>query len=147
MLRCAGEPPPLSPASERTLIAAIPALRVELLTALPLAAVPNGLRAFCLWLRSLAELREREWCGEDILSLLSHVTPLVRLLAFAEQPLPPLRRDAPAPLLKELWPELCDKAGQPLGTTLLALLRPMERGALSFMMQLGWVWPLVVAAP
>lgn len=144
MLRCAGPPPPLSARSERTFIAAIPALRVELSTTLPLAAVPNGLRAAALWLRSLAELKRRELCGEDLLSLLGHATPLLRLMALAEQPLPTLRPEAPTPLLEELWPELCDKAGAPLGTTLLALLRPMERGALGFMMQLGRLWPFVV---
>ncbi len=147
MLRCAGPPPPLSPASERTLIAAIPAVRIELLTALPLAAVPNALRAFALWLRSLDELQRGELCGEDILSLLERVKPLLRLLALAERPLPALRPEPPNAVLAEVWPELCDKAGEPLGTTLLALLRPMERGALSFMMQLGRMWPLVISEP
>ena len=70
MLRSAGVPKALSLSTERTLIAAIPAMRIQLLTAFAVDAIPAALHAFALWIGTLAELRQRDLAGEDLLALL-----------------------------------------------------------------------------
>lgn len=153
MLRCAGPPEPLSPHNERLFIAAIPAMRAELIPDFPQQLIPVALAAFALWLRSLAELQQRDFNGQDLLSLLARLVPMLRLLATAELPIPPLPdlpdlRDAPAAgasgnlprELEEVWEELRENRGEPFGKVLLAALRPHERGALSMMHKLGTLW-------
>jgi len=143
MLRCAGPPEPLSGANERLFIAAIPAMRAELTPDFPIEYIPVALAAFALWLRSLAELQQRSFNGQDLLSLLGRLVPMLRLLVTAELPIPPLGDAAIGDVsaaLEEVWEELCENPGEPFGEVLLAALRPHERGALSMMHRLGTIW-------
>jgi len=127
LLRCAGEPPALSAATRRSLLAALPTLRLLLAETLPLADVPAGFAAFALWLGGLAELGTGATApsGEDVLHLFAAARPLLHVLAFAATPLP--KADAMATLargpLGSTWPSVTTYAGQRLGEALLRHLR------------------------
>ncbi len=139
LLRCAGEPPPLSQKNGRLLIAALPALRVSALGAVPLVAAPLLIRGFVLWLRATAELGLRTFTGEDILHLFAHATPLLRLLCCANQPIPELPATlwAPDAPFAEIWRAIGANIGRPLGPALLKLARGDKLGPLSIFAALG----------
>jgi hypothetical protein len=140
LLRSAGEPPALEPENDRILCATLPALRVLLAPHLPLAVIPAGLAAFSLWLRTASELGRRVFTGADVLHLFEAARPLLRVLAYAGEPLPWGRAPLP-PMLEQARSSVGGTDDEPLGELLLRFFRADQQGVLSILMQLGEALP------
>lgn len=140
LLRSAGEPPPLSPDNDRLLCATLPSLRVLLAPHLPLAVIPSALAAFSLWLRTASELGQRRYTGTDVLHLFEAARPLLRVLAYAGEPLPWGRAPLP-PMLEQARSSVGGADDEPLGELLLRFFRADQQGVLSILMQLGEALP------
>lgn len=138
LLRCAGDPPELSNANRRLLLAVLPALRVIWSTWFPMPALPAALRAFALWLRATAELSQRDFTGEDILHFANTSLPLVTVLTYAGCTLP---KDAQLPAG---WASLAAHAGKPLGEALTYVMRHLQDGAVAELTNLGATFPFEV---
>ncbi len=144
LLRCAGEPPPLAPSDARLFVTALPTLRLLLSTALPLADLPVALLAFELWLRALRELGPRHLSGEELLHLLPAATPLLRVLTYADRPVPRLPRalGSLAGPAAGVWRALDEHRGAPLGEALARLMRGTRVGQVEVLTALGASMPV-----
>jgi hypothetical protein len=136
LLRSAGEPPPLTPATVRVVLAGLPALRILLAQMLPLAAVPLALDALVLWLRTLSELGRRDLTGEDLLHLFATSRPLLRVLVDAGSPVPWGEAALP-PVLAQIRRAASADEKTPLGEMLLRFLRADRQGAICLLMRIG----------
>jgi len=137
ILRCVGDPTPLSQPQQRLFNAAIPMLRILALPHFSLAQVPIALTAFELWLRTLRELSIAPLSGQDLQHLWATAAPLVRIMVLASGPTPDLSSiDAPE-TLRPLLHEIEQDTGDSFGLRLVAVLRELEQGALSHLYALG----------
>ncbi len=142
LLRSAGEPKPLSAQSAATFKAALPALRIELLSLVPLEDIPSACEALLLYLQTLAELsggesESKTLTGENILAHLEFAQPWIWLLSQSHRALPDLPEEPAHPALEMIWIDLLDGAHLPMGEAFLAATRNMKGGALSTLRNLA----------
>jgi Fe-S-cluster containining protein len=137
LLRCAGEPQPLSARHEALVKVCLPSLRILWGSLFPLSALPTALEAFVFWLRSLSELTDNRWQGNDVLALAHRGQHLARLLLWASHPMPKLYLAPPTAAWAPFWDALRSQNGTPLGLALLSVLKPIEQGALIMLVQFG----------
>ena len=135
LLRCAGEPPPLTGSETRLVLAALPALRLALVERFPLATLPSAIAASVLWLRALGELGRPELTGQDLLHLIEEAKPLLAVLVAASLPAHDVA--ATTPPVAQVCEAVGARAGDALGEVLARYLRADDVGALSFLVQLG----------
>jgi hypothetical protein len=143
LLRGVGAPLPLSPPDAALLLALTPALRVHLATDLPLPFLPSAVQAFALWLSATVPLRRRDLDGTDLLHLFHVSRPLLRMLAYAAEPVP-WDEIAVPPVLEQMRSALGTPSDTPLGEMLLQFFRPDSEGSSSLLMQLGASLPVWV---
>jgi hypothetical protein len=143
LLRGAGPRRALSTADERLFAALTPTLRIHLATDLPLPFLPVAVQAFALWLEVTTDLRRRDLDGTDLLHLFQVSRPLLRLLAYAGEPVP-WDEIAVPPVLEQMRSALGAPADTPLGDMLVQFFQPDTQGSSSLLVQLGSSLPVWV---